>query len=42
VAVHLIRRDDKAGAYLPDFMPFGGIKADEEDIETRRYHVHSF
>lgn len=41
VLVHFVRRDDEAGAGLADFTAFGGVEADEVDVEAGHYHVHS-
>ena len=41
VTVHFVRRDDEAGAGFSDFTALGGIEADEVDVESGHYHVHS-
>jgi hypothetical protein len=41
VLVHFVRIDDQAGAGLTDFTAFGGVEANEKEVEAGHYHVHS-
>src|SRR5437762_3303147 len=41
MGVHFVGRDDDARAGLADLVAFGGIEADEVDVETGDYQRHS-
>ena len=40
--IHFVRRDDQTRTGFSDLMALRRIKADEEYIEARSYHVQSF
>jgi len=41
MSVHLVGRDDNAGSGFADFAAFGGIKANDLNLESGYYHRHS-